>query len=85
MGVQTQNMQVKLESLISPSKRQKTIGELKSEIMMSIPPLIDHAVNGCVSSSECKLNSLLLDYFIQNELRRSTDDCSQNTSETIPT
>lgn len=41
---------------------------------MNIPNIILHAKK-CTSNTECQLNSLLLDYFIQSELGKSDDPC----------
>jgi hypothetical protein len=48
MESQTDNIHSKLSSFMLQNKRQKTMPELKSEIMMSIPPLLEHASNGCM-------------------------------------
>jgi hypothetical protein len=51
------------------SSASKNITEIKTEIFRSLPSVIRHQKD-CVKNKACKLNKLLLDYFIHSELER---------------
>ena len=51
------------------SSSSKNLSELKTEIFRSLPSVIRHQKD-CIKNKACKLNKLLLDYFIHSELER---------------